>query len=271
MSDVSDGGGRPVAMAVGAHPDDIEFLMAGTLLLLKEAGAEIHMWNLATGSCGTTVHGRDEIARIRAQEAQNSARLAGAVLHGPLVDDLAIFHDAALLARVAAVVRQVKPDILLIPSPQDYMEDHQNTARLLVTAAFARGMRNFATVPPTQPWRGDTVLYHTMPNGLCDGMRRVVRAELYVDVGSVHEQKRQMLALHRSQKEWLDASQGLDAYLLEMDRMSHEVGRMSGRYELAEGWRRHCNLGFAPRDSDPLAQVLAPVCWRDPDYEKSLG
>ena len=36
-----------VVLAAAAHPDDIEFMMAGTLLLLKRAGAEIHMWNLA--------------------------------------------------------------------------------------------------------------------------------------------------------------------------------------------------------------------------------
>ena len=42
------------AMAIGAHPDDIEFYMAGTLLLLKKAGYEIHYLNVASGNCGST-------------------------------------------------------------------------------------------------------------------------------------------------------------------------------------------------------------------------
>ena len=45
---------RPfTALAVAAHPDDIEFYMAGTLLLLKKAGCEIHYMTVANGSCGS--------------------------------------------------------------------------------------------------------------------------------------------------------------------------------------------------------------------------
>ena len=44
---------RKSAIAIGAHPDDIEFMMAGTLLLLKKAGYEIHYMNVANGSCGS--------------------------------------------------------------------------------------------------------------------------------------------------------------------------------------------------------------------------
>src|SRR5439155_1171228 len=42
-----------VAIAIGAHPDDIEFYMAGTLLMLKKAGYEAHYLNLASGNCGS--------------------------------------------------------------------------------------------------------------------------------------------------------------------------------------------------------------------------
>ena len=43
------------ALAIAAHPDDIEFYMAGTLLLLKGAGWEIHYLNLSSGNCGSAV------------------------------------------------------------------------------------------------------------------------------------------------------------------------------------------------------------------------
>ena len=45
------------------------------------------------------------------------------------------------LFQLAAVVREVNPSILLVPSPQDYMEDHMNACRLAVTAAFLKPMR----------------------------------------------------------------------------------------------------------------------------------
>lgn len=249
-----------IALAIGAHPDDIEFMMAGTLLMLQRAGAEIHMWNLANGSCGTATHERDEIVRLRRAEAEASARLAGATYHPPLADDLAIFYEPGLLARVAAVIRVVKPDILLIPSPQDYMEDHTNTCRLAVTAAFARGMGNYVTDPPVPPWEGSVALYHALPHGLRDGMRQLIRPDCVVDIGPVLTQKRAMLAQHETQKAWLDASQGMDSYLMEMEAMACEVGRLSGHFVYAEGWRRHLHLGFGPADYDPLADLLGSSC-----------
>ena len=41
------------AFAVAAHPDDIEFVMAGTLILLRRAGYELHYMNIANGCCGS--------------------------------------------------------------------------------------------------------------------------------------------------------------------------------------------------------------------------
>lgn len=250
------GTGQPVVLAAAAHPDDIEFMMAGTLLRLKDAGARIHMWNLANGHCGTDCHGRKEIIRIRAAEAEASARLAGATSHPPLFDDLAVFYDKPSLARVAAVVRAVRPAIILTHSPQDYMEDHQNVCRLVVTAAFARGMRNFETEPASGVFEDPVAVYHAMPHGLRDGMGQVIKPDAYVDASAVLDRKRAMLACHASQKEWLDASQGVDSYLTEMERMSAEVGRMSGRFAHAEGWRRHTALGFGPGGFDPIKELL---------------
>src|SRR5262249_27262305 len=122
-----------IALAVAAHPDDIEFMMAGTLLLLKQAGAEIHMWNLANGHCGPGRLSREKIIRLRWQEAQASAKSEGAFMHAPLFDDIAIFYDKPSLARVAAVIREIQPTIVLTQPPVDYMEDHQNTSRLVST------------------------------------------------------------------------------------------------------------------------------------------
>jgi hypothetical protein len=41
-----------------------------------------------------------------------------------------------------------------------------------------------------------------------------------------------------------------------MEDMSHAVGRMSGVFQHAEGWRRHLHLGLCAPDDDPLAEVL---------------
>jgi len=172
------------------------------------------------------------------------------------VNDFEIYYEPSLLAKLGAIVRQVNPRILLVPSPQDYMEDHVNVSRLMVTAAFCRNMRNFATDPPTPPLDSQLAIYHALPFGLRDQLRNPIEAESYVDISSVLEMKRRTLACHRSQKQWLDESQGTDSYLRTMEEMSAEVGRMSGRLRHAEGWRRHSHLGFGPEDFDPLADAL---------------
>src|SRR5262245_20938161 len=138
---------KRVAIAIAAHPDDIEFLMAGTLLLLGERGWELHYMTVSSGNCGSMTMGPEKTRRVRRAESKEAARLLGAEYHKSLTDDLEIVYDVRTLRRLAAVMREVGPNILLVPSPQDYMEDHTNTSRLAVTAAFVRGMPNFRTTP----------------------------------------------------------------------------------------------------------------------------
>jgi LmbE family N-acetylglucosaminyl deacetylase len=83
-----------------------------------------------------------------------------------------------------------------------------------------------------------------------------VEPHFCTDITAVLHRKRAMLAAHASQKQWLDETQGMDAYLDEMERMSAEVGRMSGTYKFAEGGRRHSHLGFAAEDFDPVRDLL---------------
>ena len=258
------------AFAIAAHPDDIEFMMSGTLILLKEAGYDIHLMTVANGSCGTQKHDVNTIVKMRRRESIEAAKFAGATYHEALVDDLEIFYEKPTLQRLTSIVREVEPDIILTQSTQEYMEDHANTTRLVLTAAFARGMRNFRAIPPRGTTNQPVTVYHALPYGLRDPVRRRVQPGMYVDVSSVIPQKRDMLALHTSQKEWLDASQGIDSYLITMENMCREVGTMSGRYEFAEGWTRHLPLGFCDDDANPLADALGERCLINEEFETGL-
>jgi LmbE family N-acetylglucosaminyl deacetylase len=242
--------------ALGCHPDDIELMMGGTLFLLKEAGCELHYMNLANGSCGTSEYSREEIVAIRRQEAIKAAEFLGASYHGSLVNDLEVFYIQSVISKVAARIRQIKPDVMLLPSPEDYMEDHMNTCRIGVTAAFCKGIPNYVSDPPVPPIFKDITLYHAMPYGLADGLRRKIVPDLYIDVTTVINRKQEMLACHVSQKKWLDESQGLDSYLITMREMTEQMGDMSGEFEYAEGWRRHSHLGLSAREIDPLGEIL---------------
>jgi LmbE family N-acetylglucosaminyl deacetylase len=244
------------AIAIAAHPDDIEFFMAGTLLRLRAAGWEIHYMNLANGCCGTTQYDAETIARMRREEAIHACERLGAVYHESIASDLEIFYDRRLLGKVAAVIREVAPTIVLTHAPSDYMEDHTSACRLALTAAFARGMPNFVTDPPRPPVAGKVTIYHAQPYSNRDPLRRLVEPDLYVDVTDLVEQKVAALAEHKSQKLWLDESQGHDSYLDALREFDAEVGRMSCVFKYAEGWRRHLHLGYCDQQDDPLRDAL---------------
>ena len=204
------------------------------------------------------------------EEARKAAEILGATFHAPICDDLEIFYDIATLRKVAGVVRDVKPSIILTHPPQDYMEDHTNTCRLAVTAAFTHGMPNFETDPPSEDtYPEDVFVYHAVPHGLCDQLRVPVPIASFADTSSVFATQREALAAHASQKDWLDQSQGADSYLHVLDDLVARVGKLSGRFAQAEGWRRHLHLGFSARDGDPLVDILGDKYFVDPDYPSS--
>ncbi|OQB43589.1 MAG: 4-oxalmesaconate hydratase [Candidatus Hydrogenedentes bacterium ADurb.Bin179] len=243
-------------LAVGAHPDDVEFMMAGTLLVLAEAGYEPHIFVVASGSCGSMVIGKDELVRTRLKEAKAAAEQLKAQFYAPVVDDLEVTYSVPLLRKVAAVVREVQPDIVLTHSPDEYMEDHTITARLTVTAVFSRGMPNFLTDPDRPIYNKDVVLYQCLPYGLCDTRGRRVEADCYVDITRVMDTKTRALSCHESQRNWLDTSQRMDSYVQSMQDMSLEVGRLSRHFKAAEGWRYHNYRGFCSEGANPLAEAL---------------
>lgn len=243
-----------VAMAIAAHPDDIEFLMAGTLLQLKEAGYSIHYMNLSSGNCGSTVYDAEETSRIRLEEARRSASILGAEFHDPITNDFEIMYEVDLLRKLASAIRKVRPNIILTHSPSDYMEDHMNTSRLVVTAAFVRGVRNFKT-EHAAAGNYNCAIYHSLPHGLLDPLRRIISPDFYINTDAVHSVKYAALQAHASQQEWLEDSQKMNSYLLAMDSFSRQVGTMSDVFTHAEGWRRHSHLGFSHEDYHPLREV----------------
>lgn len=246
----------PSALAIAAHPDDIEFVMAGTLLQLREKGWDIHYCNLSTGNMGSSVMSAARTAKVREKEARMAAREMGAKWYPPIGDDLQIFYNEPNIRRVCAVVREARPTVVLTHALQDYMEDHMITARLAVTAAFARGIPNYHSVPRRKPGLDPCVIYHAMPHGQRTPTRRRVIPEGFVDTTGVHSLKRAALACHASQKEWLDRTQGMDSYLKTMDSFSLALGKQTRRFRHAEGWTRHLHFGFGDEGDDPLREVL---------------
>ena len=251
----------PTALAIAAHPDDIELMMAGTLFLLRDRGWDLHYWNLADGRCGSNEHDAEQIVAIRDQEARAAADRLGARFHEPIRRDLEIFYESDLIRRICAVVRSVTPDAVFLQSPEDYMEDHMNASRASVTAVFARSMRNYPSIPPRDAIEKDVAVYHALPYGLRGQLGEPVLPHFIVDIEATLESKLGMLAEHASQRRWLDVSQGLDSYVETAREMAREVAGLAGGLPVsyAEGWRRHLELGLHRPGYDPVATVLSDL------------
>jgi len=260
-----------IAIAIGAHPDDIEFYMAGTLVLLERAGWQTHYLNVGNGCCGSVQYDPRQTRVVRRTEAKCSAKTLGAHFHESLCNDLEILYELKLLRRLAAVIREVKPNVVLTHAPVDYMEDHTNTSRLAVTAAFAHAMPNFRSAPPRPVAEYDVTVYHAMPHGLRDPLRRLVAPSAFVNTASVQGIKRAALSAHKSQRNWLDVSQGLDSLSDKMDGMARAVGKLSKKFQFAEGWRRHLHYGFSATDVDPLREALGKNYLVNKAYERGLS
>ena len=85
------------AIAIACHPDDIEFMMAGTLIRLKEAGYEIHYMNIADGALGGNMLCHSELAARRRTEAMAAAKIIGAVYHESIAHDIEVFYNILLV------------------------------------------------------------------------------------------------------------------------------------------------------------------------------
>lgn len=217
-------------LAIHAHPDDAEILAGGTLALLAEAGHNITIVTMTPGDCGSADQGPEAIAAVRRAEAAAGAGRIGASYFCAEFRDLSIFSNDESRRRVVEVLRKARPEIILTSAPVDYMADHEATSALVRDACFAAPARNYAT--------GSAPIDHIPHLYFMDPVGGTGSADFHVDIGRVFETKIQMLAEHRSQREWLLKHHGIDDYLAMTERWTREAGRRAG-VEFAEGFRHY--------------------------------
>jgi LmbE family N-acetylglucosaminyl deacetylase len=248
------GNGR--ILAFGCHPDDVEFTCAGTLALLKGLGYEIHIATVARGDMGSADLGKDEIAAIRLRECQDAAALLDAPYYWAGWDDIEIEFCHDLRVNVARIVREVDPFLVFTQPPADYMVDHEETSRLVRNACFCASMPNL-TISGTVPTSGVPYLYYTDAMEGKDILGRPTPVGMYVDISTSIELKAEMLARHRSQREWLLAQHGMDQYIVHMREWAARRGAEAG-VAYAEVFCQH--LGHAYPQENVLCDLLGARC-----------
>lgn len=262
-------------VAIHAHPDDIEFLAAGTLAGLSRRGIRVILATMTAGDCGTVAQDAEEISQIRVREAANSAALVGARYYCLGFKDMAIFSDDPSRRRLTEFLRAIRPTIVITSSPEDYMADHEATAILVRDACFAAALPNFATRHPTPatPLPDIPALYFMDPIGGVDRYQREVIPDFVVDIEENFDLKIAMLMEHKSQKEWLRVRHGIDNYVSIMQKWTRERGALAG-IRIGEGFRQYKGHPY-PQDErlqDLVRKnVSIPLALRPPAPSKAAN
>ncbi len=241
-------------LAFHAHPDDVEILAGGTLVLLAGEDHQITIATMTPGDCGAAESPPEEIAAVRRREATASAALIGARYLCAEFRDLALFDDDASRRRVVEILRRVRPEVVLAASPADYLSDHEAASALVRDCLFAAPVPNYRTGAQNAALPLDQIphLYFMDPLGGEDRGGCTVKPDFVVDISTVFERKTRMLAQHRSQREWLAVHHGVDDYLAQMEEWSHQRGALAG-VEYGEGFRLYRGH---PYPQSPLLEDL---------------
>jgi len=243
-------------LAIHAHPDDIEFQCAGTLLRLRRLGCRISIATMTPGDCGSAEHTSEEIAEIRRNEAKAAARILDAECSCLEFRDLSITFDNDSRRRVTEFLRRTAPDIILTAPPVDYMHDHEITSALIRDACFNSSVPNYRTcqwdpAPASKkiPW-----LYFVDPVEGTDHFGNRQPSDFIVDISGQFETKLEALACHASQREWLRRQHGMDEYTEACRRWSSRRGNeINVRY--GEGFRQY--KGHPHPTSNILLELLS--------------
>lgn len=231
-------------LAVGAHPDDVEILCAGTLARYAGSGCDVVICSATNGDRGSRTIEPADLAVIRQREGAEAADVIGARYVCCGLSDTNL-DESGVESRTALVdlIRDVQPDVVLTHDPGDYHADHQATSRLVLEATFTASV----TFVKTGHVPSDAIV----PVIYMDTLAGIGFApEQYVDITPTFDAKAAMLRRHVSQVEWMRDPNGVDLVEI-METMSRYRGIQCGvkyaeAFRPARGWLREGTRRLLP-------------------------
>jgi len=175
------------ALAVGAHPDDVEFSCGGTLIKLAALGYKVGVLDMARGELGTR-----GTAEIRAREAEAAAiELRLSVRDNLELPDGHIWLNEESRVRMVRKIRLYRPRVIFTHFWEDPHPDHVHTCQIVREAAHVAGLAKYDPEASQERFRPQTVAHFMFP--------RTVAPTFVVDIGEHAEQKQKAVACYRSQ------------------------------------------------------------------------
>jgi N-acetylglucosamine malate deacetylase 1 len=172
-------------LAFGAHPDDIEIGLGGTVAKHVALGHRVGLCDLTRGEAGSNGTPEERMA-----EAERARAVLGAEWRDTAgLPDRALGASAGHVIVIVEIIRRHRPRLVLAPHWEDRHPDHVAASRMVADAVFSAGLRRYPA--SGDAWRPEQVCYYFV-NGLVD-------PSFVVDVSAHYEVKRRALACHQTQ------------------------------------------------------------------------
>lgn len=172
-------------LVFGAHADDAEIGMAGTIAKHTAAGLKVGLCDLTAAEMSS-----NGTVELRKEEAQQAADLLGVSVRTNLgLSDRGLFITEEHVAAVTAEIRRFAPAIVFAPYWEDRHPDHIACSKLVEEAVFNAKLRKYM---PDKPAVSAPQLFFYFINDLG-------RSDLIVDVTEQYGLKEQALSCYRSQ------------------------------------------------------------------------
>ena len=230
-------------LAIGAHPDDIETMCAGTLAKYAAQGHKVFLATATSGNIGSATHTMEEIAAIRKQEAANSAAIIGAEYLCLDYDDEMFYETKEVRLAFINLVRHCKADVIFTHSLHDYNPDHMLTSKIV---------NDIAVMIPIAHLKTEEEPYDVIPSiwmwEPVAGMG--FQPTDYVDITDFYETKMMLLDCWVSQMAWMAANYAslrvVEERFFVTIRIMSEFRGMQAGCKYAEGFVRAMD-GFRTR------------------------
>lgn len=181
-------------LAIGAHPDDVEILCAGTIAHYADQGADVTVAVLTDGRLGaSSVDASESVTAIRCLEAKCAVNVIGADLIWIGCEDGFLYDDARTRTLVVDLLRRARPDLIFTHHPHDYHPDHRAAAQLVAAARLLAREAALST-PHNATSKVSPLIF--MDTLMAEG---APSPDFWIDITETIGQKHTMLAKHISQ------------------------------------------------------------------------